>query len=207
MVSWHLQPALAEKLPHIPCQWHICYQFVLTLCYVHAQVVAAPTGSGKTGVLELALLRMISKSVPGEQLSPSAHRHLKAIYLAPSKALVQVSMQVCKHPALCIPGLAPLWTESPKSSAKYLEEQTLVNSTPYNTLSAIHADLTSHRRLVSWLQEKVKEWRQRLGCDLRLQIEELTGDTESSHDVSCMESADVICTTPEKFGVQPMLST
>ncbi len=51
----------------------------------------------------------------------------------------------------------------------------------------------------------MKDWQQRLGCDLGIQIEELTGDTESTQDVSRMESADVICTTPEKFGAQPML--
>ena len=82
-----------------------------------------------------------------------------------------------------------------------------MNSIPYSALPAIHAELTSHRRLSLLLQEKVKEWRQRLGCDLRLQIEELTGDTDSIPDVTRMDSADVICTTPEKFGAQPMLST
>ncbi len=52
----------------------------------------------------------------------------------------------------------------------------------------------------------MKDWQQRLGRDLGMQIEELTGDTESTQDVSRMESSDVICTTPEKFGAQPMLS-
>ena len=40
------------------------------------QVVAAPTGSGKTGVMELAILRVFSSR--------------KAVYLGPVRALVQV---------------------------------------------------------------------------------------------------------------------
>ena len=77
---------------------------------VHAQVVAAPTGSGKTGILELAILGMMSKDVQGEQLVPHPQRQLKAVYLAPSKALVQVST---KLPPSCFlkSGLAPLQKE------------------------------------------------------------------------------------------------
>ena len=63
---------------------------------VHDQVVGAPTGSGKTGILELAILGMMSKALQGEQLIPHPQRQRKAIYLAPSKALVQVSKML--HP-------------------------------------------------------------------------------------------------------------
>lgn len=41
-------------------------------------VVAAPTGAGKTGVLELALCRLVARGPPTA----------KALYLAPSRALV-----------------------------------------------------------------------------------------------------------------------
>jgi ATP-dependent DNA helicase HFM1/MER3 len=58
---------------------------------MECQVVAAPTGSGKTGVLELAMLRMLSRCL-GEQ-GQFCHQPgcVKAVYLGPTKALVQVS--------------------------------------------------------------------------------------------------------------------
>ncbi|KAA6419380.1 MAG: putative ATP-dependent DNA helicase HFM1-like [Trebouxia sp. A1-2] len=52
-------------------------------------VVAAPTGSGKTGVMELAILRLISVYIDQSNqfvLRPGA---LKIVYLAPIRALVQ----------------------------------------------------------------------------------------------------------------------
>ena len=55
------------------------------------------------------------------------------------------------------------------------------------------------------MQEKVKEWQERLGSNLGLQIEELTGDTEIYQDAGRAENADVICTTPEKFGESTQL--
>ena len=69
---------------------------------MHAQVVAAPTGSGKTGILELAILRLLSSNMCGEQLLPHHHGQLKAIYLAPSKALVQVTIVYCHHAEISI---------------------------------------------------------------------------------------------------------
>ena len=55
------------------------------------------------------------------------------------------------------------------------------------------------------MQEKVKEWQGRLGSNLGLQIEELTGDTDINQDADRAENADVICTTPEKFGESTQL--
>ena len=53
-------------------------------------MVAAPTASGKTGVIELAILRMLAPSLSGNGLT--LHREVgaqKAIYVAPMRALVQ----------------------------------------------------------------------------------------------------------------------
>lgn len=72
------------------------------LCYLHClrtgdvQVVSAPTGAGKTGVMELAILHLLSKHlVPGsradgqqQMLSPMQGSH-KVVYIGPIKALVQ----------------------------------------------------------------------------------------------------------------------
>lgn len=56
------------------------------------QVIAAPTGSGKTVVLELAVLRMLFRSINKQGLFRHIRGSLRAVYLAPSKALVQVTM-------------------------------------------------------------------------------------------------------------------
>lgn len=100
------------------------------------QVVAAPTGSGKTGVLELAILRVMSNYIDQRgafNVNPGA---AKIIYLAPIRALVQ---------------------------------------------------------------EKVKQWQESFGNKLGLTCCEMTGDTDMANSIN-LDSADIICTTPEKFG-------
>ena len=60
---------------------------------MHAQVLSAPTGAGKTGVMELAILGMLSANIDAEGVYRHRQGCLKAVYLAPSKALVQVNLQ------------------------------------------------------------------------------------------------------------------
>ncbi|XP_057813245.2 DExH-box ATP-dependent RNA helicase DExH17 isoform X2 [Cryptomeria japonica] len=60
-------------------------------------VISAPTGSGKTVLFELCILRLLSRSItPDGKLSfiPGA---LKTIYVAPSKALVQEKLRYWKQ--------------------------------------------------------------------------------------------------------------
>ena len=49
------------------------------------------------------------------------------------------------------------------------------------------------------VQEKVKEWQAKFGAKLGLTCCEMTGDTDTSENLN-FDTADVICTTPEKFG-------
>ena len=100
------------------------------------QVVAAPTGSGKTGVMELAILRLISVYIDQNNQFVLKPGSLKIVYLAPIRALVQ---------------------------------------------------------------EKVKQWQQTFGNKLGLTCSELTGDTDMADSLH-LDNADIICTTPEKFG-------
>lgn len=53
-------------------------------------VVAAPTGSGKTGVMELAILRLVARQIDDRGQLHVRAGAFKAIYLAPTRALVQV---------------------------------------------------------------------------------------------------------------------
>ena len=55
------------------------------------QVLSAPTGAGKTGVLELCLLRLYLQHVQQDGSFQPPRGCLKALYLAPSLALVQVA--------------------------------------------------------------------------------------------------------------------
>lgn len=67
-------------------------------------VVSAPTGAGKTGIMELAILRLVSRQLDEQgqlRVKPGA---LKAVYLAPSRALVQVrqgTVAGCCHYSWC----------------------------------------------------------------------------------------------------------
>lgn len=59
-------------------------------------IITAPTGGGKTVAMELAMLRLLSRNIHHGQfrLNPGA---VKAIYLAPAKALVQEKVREWKE--------------------------------------------------------------------------------------------------------------
>lgn len=61
-------------------------------------VVAAPTGSGKTGVMELAILRLMANHMNDQGQLHIRLGAFKAMYLAPTRALVQV----CTNEPACI---------------------------------------------------------------------------------------------------------
>ena len=50
------------------------------------------------------------------------------------------------------------------------------------------------------MQERVEDWKKRFGSSLGLSCRELTGDTDAMTDAEHLAAADIICTTPEKFG-------
>ncbi|XP_050384222.1 DExH-box ATP-dependent RNA helicase DExH17 isoform X1 [Argentina anserina] len=52
-------------------------------------VVSAPTGSGKTVIFELCILRLLSRFISEDESFKPTNGTLKTIYIAPSKALVQ----------------------------------------------------------------------------------------------------------------------
>ena len=126
--TWYLASAFYQKRNR-KCQLDALQHYTL-------QVVAAPTGSGKTGVMELAILRLISVYIDQNNHFVLKPGSLKIVYLAPIRALVQ---------------------------------------------------------------EKVKQWQQTFGNKLGLTCSELTGDTDMADSLH-LDNADIICTTPEKFG-------
>ncbi|XP_012568774.1 DExH-box ATP-dependent RNA helicase DExH17 isoform X5 [Cicer arietinum] len=56
-------------------------------------VISAPTGSGKTVLFELCILRLLSKSISTDGRFIHVKGSLKTIYIAPSKALVQEKLR------------------------------------------------------------------------------------------------------------------
>ena len=66
----HMQSSILNQTLHSDCN----------------MVVAAPTGSGKTAIHELAIVRLISQPTGGR-------KHLKSVYIAPNKALCQQRMR------------------------------------------------------------------------------------------------------------------
>ncbi|KAL9226716.1 hypothetical protein vseg_002495 [Gypsophila vaccaria] len=56
-------------------------------------VISAPTGSGKTVLFELCILRLLSRSLTADGRFVHVNGTLKTIYIAPSKALVQEKLR------------------------------------------------------------------------------------------------------------------
>ncbi|KAK2981551.1 hypothetical protein RJ640_027976, partial [Escallonia rubra] len=56
-------------------------------------VISAPTGSGKTVLFELCILRLLSKFISAEGRFVHIRGTLKTVYIAPSKALVQEKLR------------------------------------------------------------------------------------------------------------------
>ncbi|VFQ70354.1 unnamed protein product [Cuscuta campestris] len=65
------------------------------VCYLSDvnMVISAPTGSGKTVLFELCILRLLSRFISTEGVFVHAKGSLKTIYIAPSKALVQEKLR------------------------------------------------------------------------------------------------------------------
>ncbi|KAK9018141.1 hypothetical protein V6N11_001122 [Hibiscus sabdariffa] len=60
-------------------------------------VISAPTGSGKTVLFELCILRLLSRFISGDGKFVHIKGTLKTIYIAPSKALVQEKLRDWTH--------------------------------------------------------------------------------------------------------------
>ncbi|CAN8276345.1 unnamed protein product [Cochlearia groenlandica] len=65
----------------------LCFQSDINM------VVSAPTGSGKTVLFELCILRLLSKSISRDGRFLHAKGALKTVYVSPSKALVQEKLR------------------------------------------------------------------------------------------------------------------
>ncbi|OMO59219.1 hypothetical protein CCACVL1_24992 [Corchorus capsularis] len=94
-------------------------------------VISAPTGSGKTVLFELCILRLLSKFLSGDGRFVHIKGTQKAIYIAPSKALVQEKLRDWnqKFGALGISCLE-LTGDNESYSIRNIQEADIILTTP-----------------------------------------------------------------------------
>ena len=144
-------------------------------------MLAAPTGSGKTGVMELAVLRLMSRHIgPDGGFRPPGGA-TKVVYLAPMRALVQERVKSWQdrwgqgaRPAWRGPSTGIIVLSLRPAPAAGADSWPLPSSPPALLLA-----------------------RRRFARVLGLSVVELSGDVEPSPQD--LDAADLICSTPEKF--------
>jgi ATP-dependent DNA helicase HFM1/MER3 len=125
---------------------------LVSLLLLVLQVVSAPTGAGKTGVMELAMLRLLSKHLTPAATVHKSHQH-------------------------------------PQNQPQHQVLQALNGRNKVVYIGPIKA----------LVQERQADWQQRFGT-LGLRCVQLTGDVDDDKLEDELDRADIICTTPEKFG-------
>ncbi|KAK4430261.1 DExH-box ATP-dependent RNA helicase DExH17 [Sesamum alatum] len=93
-----------KAVSDLPAPFHSAFSFryfnslqseCFPTCYLSDvnMVISAPTGSGKTVLFELCIMRLLSKFISGDGKFTHLKGTLKTIYIAPSKALVQEKLR------------------------------------------------------------------------------------------------------------------
>ena len=122
---------------------------------VYVQVVSAPTGSGKTVVMELAILRMVRKYIQADGSFNHEPGTTKAIYIAPSKALIQERVADWSRRFSCI-GLNVVECTGDTQSANEaynLQQADIIALTPYALLANSNCDVSSEYHSLAGLNE------------------------------------------------------
>lgn len=126
-------------------------------------VVSAPTGSGKTAVLEMAMCRLFETT--GKSQSRQA---VKVIYLAPAKALCQERYTDWSTRFGSLGIKVKMWTGDVEGELSQLAHADVITTTPGNRLLIIllssfvpplTTHITLHRRRAEKWHSTTKKWR------------------------------------------------
>ncbi|XP_024179709.1 DExH-box ATP-dependent RNA helicase DExH17 isoform X2 [Rosa chinensis] len=144
-----------KSMADLPAPFRACFNFryfnsLQSECFpacFHSDVnmvVSAPTGSGKTVIFELCILRLLSRFISEDGRFTPTNGTLKTIYIAPSKALVQEKVRD--------------WTQKFGSRGIVCLELTGDNES-YNTRSLQEADiiLTTPEKFDAVTRYRVKD--------------------------------------------------
>ncbi|KAJ7560178.1 hypothetical protein O6H91_04G117200 [Diphasiastrum complanatum] len=107
-------------------------------------VISAPTGSGKTGVFELCILRLLTAFLGPEGQFNRNPGTLKTVYIAPTKALVQEKVREWKRKFGQTLGLncQELTGDTDISDARLMQETDVILTTPekFDSITRRHRD-------------------------------------------------------------------
>ncbi|KAF5195515.1 Atp-dependent dna helicase mer3-like protein [Thalictrum thalictroides] len=160
-------------------------------------VISAPTGSGKTVLFELCILRLLSRFLSKEERFIHVKGTLKTNYNESSLERSFIDLYLI-FSSMTFKSYQPqlLFPARSKFAVTILSWKLVINSDRFISFFSCGSKIyiAPSKALV---QEKLRDWNHKLGS-WGINCLELTGDSEV-YNIRNLQEADVILTTPEKF--------
>ncbi|KAK4409653.1 DExH-box ATP-dependent RNA helicase DExH17 [Sesamum angolense] len=156
-----------KAVSDLPAPFHSAFSFryfnslqseCFSTCFLSDvnMVISAPTGSGKTVLFELCVMRLLSKFISGDGKFTHLKGTLKTIYIAPSKALVQEKLRdwTKKLGPLGINCLE-LTGDNEYYSIKSIQDTDIILTTPEMSKSSVFSDNELYVLIIQRLQNYI----------------------------------------------------